>query len=167
MNRARLYLGITLAAPVTIVTGLLYLLPFWAFGWYRYVGRVATTVPLNSPLGVGWVFALDEGKAPDFLRNLWSGWGGHCVGSTVVLKREPAPGASTLNHELHHVHQMHKLGFLQPILYAASLLVDWAAGESLYHANAFEVAARRASGQIVDLGSFEQGYAIGSKGGKE
>jgi len=161
MNRARLYLGIAFAAPVTLLTGLFYILPFTVLGWYRCIGkRVAPTD--KSPLGTGWAFVLVPEKAPAFLNKLWVGWGGHCVGSTIVLKVEPT-NPITLNHELHHVHQMHRLGFFQPIFYALSSLITWLAQEKSYRGNAFEVAARRASGQVVDVDSFVQGFAMAKK----
>lgn len=168
MSRARLYLGIAFAAPVTLLTGLLYLLPFTLLGWYRYIGK-RTAPPEKSPLGVGWAFVLVPEKAPAWLNKLWSSWAGHCVGSTVVLKTDPALerpsalGPVTLNHELHHVHQMHKLGFFQPVLYVLASVVAWASKEKPYQANAFECAARRAAGQVVDVDSFVQGYALCKK----
>lgn len=170
MSRARLYFGIAFAAPVTILTALFYLLPFTLLGWYRYVGRRSSTSD-KSPLGVGWVFALDAVKAPKFVNDRWVPWAGHCVGSTVVLKNDPArqttSGQVTLNHELHHVHQMHTFGFFQPVLYALASLVAWVSKEKPYQANVFEVAARRVAGQVADVDSFVQGYALGKKTGQK
>ncbi len=124
MSRVRLYLGIAFAAPVTLLTGLFYLLPFWALGWYSYVGQ--KTAPADkSPLGTGWVFLLNAEKAPAFVNKCWRNWAGHCVGSTVVIKHALNGSSATtvLNHELHHVDQMHRLGFFQPILYALATLI--------------------------------------------
>lgn len=157
MHSLRLRLGVLFAAPVSIVTGLFYILPFWLLGWHKYIG-VKTSTTGKSPLGTGWVWVLEEEKAPKWLLARWVGWGGHCVGSWVVLRKDPETNV-TLNHELHHVHQMHTLGFLQPILYALSSLTAVAAGEEGYTANHFEVAARRAAGQVADAKSFKQGYA--------
>jgi hypothetical protein len=161
MSRLRLYLGIVIAAPVTVLTGLLYVLPFWLLGWHKLVG-VKESTSAKSPLGVGVVWALNEKKAPKWLTRMWAGWGGHCVGSWVVLCRPPEElerSKVLLNHELHHVHQMHTLGALQPILYMLSSITAWAAGEKAYTANHFEVAARRVAGQVVDAQSFTQGFA--------
>lgn len=161
MARVRLYLGIIIASPVSFVTGLLYILPFWLFGWHRYLG-VKESTSGKSALGVGPVWAVDDAKAPKWLLKQWSGWGGHCVGSFVVLRQAPESierGKALLNHELHHVHQMHTLGFLQPFLYLLSSLMAIAAGEKAYIGNHFEVAARRAAGQVADAQSFTQGYA--------
>ncbi len=167
MTRIRLYLGIVFAAPVSIVTGLFYILPFWLLGWHTYLG-VKESTSGKSPLGVGLVWAVSE-KAPKWLQGLWTGWGGHCVGSFVVLGETPVSmdrAKVLVNHELHHVHQMHTLGFFQPILYALSMLTAWIAGERPYAANHFEVAARRVAGQIADANSFAQGYAWCKNGHK-
>lgn len=159
MARARLYLGFLIASPVTLLAGLFYLLPFWALGWYRYIG--VWTSP-KSALGVAPAWVLRE-DAPAWLLRRWKGWGGHCVGTAIVLRRHPSDldprGRLLLNHELHHVHQMHKHGALQPLLYAISSLTAWASGEKPYLANHFEVEARRVAGQIADAQSFTQGYA--------
>ncbi len=153
----RLRLGVLFAAPVSILTGLFYVLPFWLLGWHRYIGVKSSTTG-KSKLGTGMVWVVDEAKAPKWLLARWVGWGGHCVGSFVVLRKMPEQ-VTTLNHELHHVHQMHTLGFLQPVLYALSSLTAFAAGEEAYKANHFEVAARRVAGQVADATSFTQGYA--------
>lgn len=161
--RLRLYLGIILAAPVSIVTGVFYVIPFWLLGWHRYLGVKESTNTAKSPLGVGLAWSVNEDKAPKWLQNAWVGWAGHCVGSFVVVRNlvndTPERQKVLFNHELHHVHQMHTLGFLQPFLYALSMLTAWAAGEKPYLANHFEVAARRAAGQIADTQSFTQGFA--------
>lgn len=161
----RLHLGILLAAPATILTGLLYVLPLWWLGWATYYGKQAAPVEC-SPLGVGWVFVVSEERCPAWLLAWWKGWGGHCVGSIVVLRQTPeAKGSrSTLLHELHHVHQFHRLGLLQPLLYVASSLAVWGAEEASYSANSFEAAARRAAGQIVDTDSFTKGYLYAKTG---
>lgn len=162
MLRARLLFGILIASPVTLVTGLFYVLPFWLFGWHRYLGMRVSTSEL-SPLGVGLVWVVHDARAPKWLLKRWEGWGGHCVGSLLVLRKDPSEleprGKVLLNHELHHVHQVHKLGALQPLLYTLSSLTAWLSGERAYSANQFEVAARRAAGQIADAQSFTQGYS--------
>jgi len=155
-SRVRLWLGILFAAPVSILTGLFYILPFWLLGWHRYLG-VKESTSGKSPLGVAMVWTLNEDKAPKWLMLKWKGWAGHCVGSLVVI-RPTTNEKVLLNHELHHAHQMHTLGFFQPILYAVSSLTALASGEAAYRANHFEVAARRAAGQIVDTHSFTQGF---------
>jgi hypothetical protein len=162
--RLRLFLGIILAAPVSIVTGVFYIIPFWLLGWHKYIG-VKTSTTGNSPLGTGCAWVLNETRAPKWLLKCWANWGGHCVGSWVVLKKDPIKN-TTLNHELHHVHQMHTLGFLQPIFYMFSSLTAIAAGEEGYVTNHFEIAARRAANQVTDAKSFAQGYAWCSKSHK-
>lgn len=159
VSRVRLYMGIFFAAPVSLVTGLFYILPFWLLGWHRYLG-VKESTSGKSALGTGLAWVVDEDKAPKWLLKRWVGWGGHCVGSFVVIRtdKKDRQGVALLNHELHHVHQMHTFGFFQPILYVLSMFTAWVAGEKPYLANHFEVAARRTAGQIVDAQSFTQGY---------
>jgi hypothetical protein len=84
------------------------------------------------------------------------------VGTAVVVKYQPGSSkrANTfLTHELHHAHQIHKFGILQPLFYIFSSLYAKLAGEDAYAANVFEMAARRVAGQIVDPQSFIMGYS--------
>lgn len=163
--KIRTILGMVFALPVTLLTLLFYVLPFTLFGWYKYIGWHGTNKSPNdkSPLGVAPVWAVQLDKCPNWLSNYWSKWGGHCVGTAVVVKYpESAKKAEILiTHELHHVDQMHRLGFFQPLLYALSSLFAKIAGEDAYTHNVFEMSARRTAGQIVDAQSFVQGYASG------
>lgn len=167
MARMRLILGYVIASPVTLLAGLVYLLPFWALGWHRYIGVWTSE---KSALGVAPAWMLSD-TAPAWLVKRWEGWGGHCVGSAIVLRRHPSDldhrGKVLLTHELHHVHQMHKLGVLQPLLYALSSLTAVVAGEKAYSANHFEVEARRVAGQIADAQSFTQGFVWAKNGAKK
>ncbi len=157
MINARLQLGIIIAAPITFLTGLFYIIPFSLLGWYTYAGKFKTS-SLSSSLGSGWVWTYNPNRGPRWLSKKWEGWGGHCVGSTIVIK-ESKLSSKTLEHELHHVHQMHTFGVLQVAIYYFASALAWAANEKAYEANVFEVAARRAAGQIADSESFAQGYA--------
>jgi hypothetical protein len=164
--KLRTILGVVLVSPVTLVTLLFYVLPFSVLGWYKYYGWVGLnkTGEDKSPLGTApaWVVQLE--RCPMWLLQYWSNWGGHCVGTGIVVKLKPGSSKkadTVVNHELHHVDQMHRLGFLQPLLYALSSLCVKLAGEDAYAFNAFEMAARRAAGQIVDPQSFVQGYSSG------
>lgn len=161
--KLRTIIGIVFAAPVTLVTLLFYILPFSALGWYKYAGWYGTDKLYNdkSPLGVAPVWVVQMDRCPGWLSKYWAQWGGHCVGTAVVVKF--APGSSKkadviVTHELHHADQMHRLGFFQPILYVLSSLCAKLAGEDAYTMNVFEMDARRVAGQIVDAQSFVQGY---------
>jgi hypothetical protein len=163
--KVRQIIGIVIALPVTMLTVCFYILPFWLMGWYRYAGWYGKNKKANdkSPLGIAPVWILNLKKCPAWLLGMWSGWAGHCVGTAVVLSGDLTTKRDqiTLNHELHHVDQMHRLGVLQPMLYLISSVTAWLAGEKFYESNLFEVAARRAAGQIVDPQSFIQGYSAG------
>lgn len=164
--KLRTILGIVFASPVTLVTLLFYVLPFSALGWYKYSGwyGIDKLASDKSPLGVAPVWTVQLDRCPAWLVNFWSKWGGHCVGTAVVVKNEPGSSKKAdilLTHELHHADQMHRFGFLQPLLYALSSLCAKVAGEDAYVFNVFEVSARRTANQIVDAQSFVQGYAAG------
>lgn len=178
----RTSLGILFALPVTLISLAFYLLPFTAFRWYRYVGWKGVPgdsydVPTN-PMGTAPCWVVDEMRAPVWLLWLWEGWSGHCVGTAIVVRRAPGESTTadtTVRHELHHVHQMHRLGFFQPMLYSLASLCAWASKNDSYVDNPFEVSARRAAKQLVDADSFAQGFAMGQektklksiKGGKK
>lgn len=158
--------GFIASLPLTAITYLLYLLPFQLLGWYNYIGwRGLCDLGKDSKLGYAPVWVLSD-SAPNFLKSWWSNWGGHCVGTAVVLRKHPEESKRAkiiLVHELCHVEQVHRLGFLQPLAYVAASILAYVSGEDAYKMNAFEVAARRGAGQVVDPQSFVQGYALGSK----
>jgi hypothetical protein len=161
--KLRTILGIVFASPVTLVTLLFYVLPFTALGWYKYMGWYGIDKLYNdkSPYGVAPVWTVQLDRCPAWLANYWVKWGGHCVGTAVVVKYEPGSSKKadiTLVHELHHADQMHRFGFFQPVLYALSSLCAKVAGEDAYIMNVFEMSARRVAGQIVDPQSFVTGY---------
>lgn len=157
----RRVLGLLFASPVTFLTVFLYVLPFTWFGWYEYIGWYGLKETYEmSQLAFSPVWVYRKGKGPKFLQQYWEKWAGHCVGTAVVLREHPTTSKkaqATLVHEMHHVHQMHLLGFFQPVLYAISTLLAKCSGEDSYLANIFEMSARRAAGQIVDYKSFVQG----------
>lgn len=164
--KLRTILGIVFASPVTLVTLLFYILPFSALGWYKYAGWFGTDKLYNdkSPLGVAPVWVVQLDRCPAWLVNYWTKWGGHTVGTAVVVKYDSGSSKKAdviVTHELHHVDQMHRLGFFQPVLYVLSSLCAKLAGEDSYSMNVFEMDARRVAGQIVDPQSFVQGYSSG------
>lgn len=141
MKKLLQYIG---AGPVTIL-GLLYVKIFSLMGWYTYAGK----------FGDALVWTTNQSKLPDFMQKLWKDWGGHTVGQVVVLKK-PEIDKTILIHEQEHVRQFMVLGIFQPILYAICSIAikigckksDW------YYSNPFEIEARRAAGQVVDVESF-------------
>lgn len=142
MSKIAKYASYAWAFPVTI-WGLIYAVLFWKFGWYTWYGRS----------GDGLVWLVDAKKAPTWLQNLWKNWAGHAIGNVVVLKQDPTPKPQTLTHELKHVDQVLRLGVFQPLVYILSYMaIKWGCpGSDPYYSNIFEIDARRAAGQIVDV----------------
>lgn len=137
-------LGFAWALPLT-VAGALYACLFTLLGWYRWLGKRddAFVWLLNDPL-------------PPWLTLLWAKTSGQAVGNVVVLRYDPDTdrGRTTLRHEQEHVHQAMVLGgILFPIAYLLSSLVIKVACpySDSYYSNPFEIDARRASGQTVDV----------------
>lgn len=135
-------LGYIWSAPVTVF-GLVYALLFNLLGWYAWCGVFGDALV--------WVVKTD--KAPTWLLNLWKKWAGHTIGNVVVLKQTPAARPVILTHEQKHVDQCMRLGVFQPLVYALSYLAlkFGCTGSDPYYSNPFEIDARRAAGQIVDV----------------
>lgn len=130
------------AAPVTLI-GLIYVILFKALGWYTFEGRH----------GDGLVWQLNPQKAPTFLMKYWKNWAGHAIGNVVVLRNNIEQNPRTLRHELKHVDQVMRLGVFQPIVYGLCLLAIrfGCPGSHPYYSNPFEIDARRAAEQIIDI----------------
>jgi hypothetical protein len=129
------------AAPVTVF-GLAYVLSFWALGWYRWYGIEGDALV--------WMVT---GREPAWLTKLWGKFSGQAIGNVVVLKHDPSTMPWLLVHEQKHVDQVMRLGVFQPIVYAICYLAVWLGcpGSDAYFSHPFEVDARRAAGQIVDV----------------
>lgn len=138
------FLGCVWAAPVTVF-GLIYASLFCSFGWYKYMGRFDNAL----------VWRVEETKSPAWLLKAWLRWGGHTIGNVVVLRNDLLTDRSkvTLRHEQEHVRQCMILGVFQPIIYALAWIgIKLACRNSdPYFSNPFEIDARRAAGQLVDV----------------
>ena len=147
-------LGIIWAAPVTLV-GLTYVTLFTLLGWYQRLGQRDDAL----------VWLLNADKAPAWLNKKWTRWGGHTLGQVVVMKYNPDTdrGRVTLRHEQEHVHQCMVLGIFQPILYGLAYLGLMTCRHAHpYYDNPFEIDARRAAGQVVDVvGAVKRAVALG------
>ena len=130
------------AAPVTVV-GLLYVLFFWACGWYKW----------NGVHGDALVWLLNVDKSPSWLLKLWGRFAGQAIGNVVVLKSNFADKPWLLIHEQKHVDQVMRLGVFQPIVYVLSYLAIklGCPGSDAYYDSPFEIDARRAAGQVIDI----------------
>jgi hypothetical protein len=138
MDGYRKYFGFLLAAPITLV-GLLYVAVFYKLGWYRWHG-----IRNNALI---WVVS---DTAPAWLLKIWRPWAGHTVGNVVVMQHMKE---MHLLHELKHVDQCMRIGLLQPIAYGLMYLaIKWGCpGSDAYYDCSFEIDARRAAGQLIDI----------------
>lgn len=143
-DKVKTALGILWASPVTL-PGLAYSGLFQALGWHRWHGVSDDAM----------VWSVDPDKAPAWLMRLWAGWAGHTIGNVVVMIRPPSDEDMriVLVHEKRHVLQCMRLGVFQPILYALNMLaIRLSCPDSdPYFSNIFEIDARRAAGQTVDV----------------
>lgn len=140
-SRLKKYLGYAWTSPVSLV-GLTYAGLFHLVGWYKWHGVRED----------GLVWLVGE-SSPDWLKKAWKSWSGHAIGNVVVLNVDPDKKTQVLQHELVHVRQCMRLGVFQPLIYGISWLGIKFGCESSdpYYSNPFEIDARRAVGQIVDV----------------
>lgn len=148
MNRAKFWLGVLWASPVTSLM-LLYTSLFVMLGWYRSLGRVDLAL----------VYVLTD-SAPAFLKKLWKKWGGHAGGNVIVLKKAPDLTSKTsmalLVHEMTHVKQSMILGPFVVVYYGVNMLFGYVLEKTMGHFDAYydnpaESHARRCAGQVVDV----------------
>jgi len=141
----KLYLGMLWCSPITFVGGI-YAWLFTVFGWYQYVGWI----------GHAFFFKTNPEKMPKFLTNIWIKWNGHCMANVIVMREDPNSSKQFQRssiHELAHADQCMRLGVFQPILYS----LVWVANKigcprnDSYYDTIFEIDARRAAGQIIDI----------------
>lgn len=139
-------LGYLWASPVTLL-GVIYAVTFENLGWYDWHS--------TQDDAVIWILSP---SAPEWLKNMWKGWAGHAVGNIVVLAEDPMKNPTYLKHEMVHVRQCMRLGIFQPIVYAICMAAIKLGCETShpYYDNIFEIDARRAAGQKVDMTSKKQ-----------
>lgn len=147
-------LGFIWAAPVTLA-GLAYVTLFSSLGWYKRLGT----------RGDALVWQLQADSSPTWLNTRWRRWVGHTVGNVVVVKHnvDTDRGRVTLRHEQEHVRQFMKLGLFMPVLYGLAYLGLMTCRHAHpYYDNPFEIDARRASGQVIDVvGAVKRALAEG------
>lgn len=144
MSKVARVAGYVWAAPLTLF-GLIYVTLFTLLGWYKRIGRFDDAL--------GW--ALVQEKVPQWLNRAWLHWDGHTVGQVIVLKHDVASdrGKVILRHEQEHVRQCMVLGVFQPVMYVLTYLSIKVACRYAdpYYDSSFEIDARRAAGQIIDV----------------
>lgn len=141
-DKIKKYLGYVWASPLTLL-GVTYTSLFSSFGWYKWE-RID---------GDALVWSTKLGNCPLFIRSYWQSWAGHAIGNVIVMNEKYLDRPKYLLHELKHVSQMMQLGIFQPIIYGLCYLGIrfGCSGSDPYYDNPFEVDARRAAGQIVDV----------------
>lgn len=148
MGRVKFVMGFLWAAPVTLLSFLFYVMPFWCMGWYMFAGWRE----------LAWCWYLNP-KAPSWIQKKWKHWAGQTVGSLIIMKQFPDNSQYMnviLKHELTHVRQLMILGVFQPLLYFANWLTGTILKKTIGHVdgyfdNLMEINARRSAGQIVDV----------------
>ena len=144
MNRLKNFLSIAWASPMTFLGLVLVCLPH-AMGWYKYTGIK----------GLALTFSVNYRELPKDLQRRWQNKRAHTLGNVVVLNCDQfhESGRAVLAHELEHVRQYGILGIFFPLVY----LVVWLAIATVCklsnprYSHAFEIEARRAAGQVVDV----------------
>jgi len=144
MSKFLRVLGFAWAMPVTVF-GLVYACVFSALKWYKFIGVRGDTL----------VWQLNAEKAPVWLEKAWASWGGHTVGTVIVVKNNPDDnrGKTTLLHEQEHARQCMILGPLWPLAYGLIMLAMKVScrNADAYFSHPFEVDARRAAGETIDV----------------
>jgi hypothetical protein len=147
-------LGWLWSLPLTLC-GFLYVTLFTFLGWYKSLGRHGDAL----------VWEINKDRMPALLAAAWRHWAGHTVGNIVVLNDnlDTHRGRITLRHEQEHVRQGMVLGVFLPVLYALAYLgLKFCRYAHPYYDNPFEVDARRAAGQVVDvIGALRRAVAEG------
>lgn len=147
-------LGWAWALPLTLV-GFLYVTLFSFFGWYRRLGL----------RGDALVYEVVQDRAPHWLIKAWHRWSGHTIGNIVVLYTsvDTHRGRIVLRHEQEHVHQCMVLGVFLPVLYMLAYVgLKFCRNAHPYYDNPFEIDARKAAGQVVDvIGALKRAIAEG------
>lgn len=150
-------LGYLWASPITAI-GLAYVIFCQLMGWYRYLGVREHAL----------CWATKPEKMPKWLKKIWGGkfnLAGHAIGNVIVLDAGDVdvdrPTGERyqrlLRHEMTHVLQVMKFGIFQPILYGLNYLTALMLKNSdPYYDNIFEIDARRAAGQIIDVVGLKQ-----------
>jgi len=141
-DNVKKYLGYAWASPVTAF-GLIYVSLYTCMGWYKWYGKEGDAL----------VWTVNNDKIPEWLTNYWKKLSGHASGQVVVLKNPPDSKAVTLRHEQQHVSQTMCLGIFWPLFYyGIQIGIKLGCSEShTYYDNPFEIDARRAAGQIIDI----------------
>lgn len=142
-RRFWLVLGMLWCSPITILggisAGLCSLL-----GWIDYSGWI----------GHAWFFVINKERMPKFLIHAMKN-DGHCIGNIILMKQLPNVSKQTqitASHELARAEQYMRLGIIFPLAYEfCSIVNKIGCPRNDFYDNPFEIDARRAAGQIIDV----------------
>lgn len=153
-NKIKKCAGYAWASPVTLV-GLAYVGLFSSLGWYKWVG-------VNGDALV-WKTSLPD--CPAYVQSFWLSWAGHAIGNVVVMNEKYVDNQKILKHEQKHVDQVMRLGIFQPLIYSLSYIgIKFGCpGSHPYYDNPFELDARRAAGQLIDVTGAQKKILEGKK----
>ena len=143
LDKVKKYLGYAWASPLTLL-GIVYTSTFRALKWYKWHGVEGDAMV--------WVTSFKD--SPALMKRMWMGWGGHAIGNVIVMNENYIFGSPRiLVHEQKHVDQMMRLGIFQPIIYGLCYvgIKLGCPGSNAHYDNPFELDARRAAGQIIDI----------------
>jgi len=143
--------------PITILTWVFYILPFWALGYIQY-----RTIESHGVVR----FALT--KKRNWYTKLWKDWWGWSGPYVIILRnnhKSPIQFQRAVTHELTHCEQMRQWGFIFPFLYLGASLYIYIARKELhsYFDNPFEIEARRTAGQKIKIDKKYWGYGTDSQ----
>lgn len=149
-EKLKLAAGIIWASPVTLLAFIFYIAPMWALRQYRYAGW--------DGLAWRWDYVVRSSLylktwLDRFIDKKWRRWGGTTLGNIIIIKVSKGSRGPTIVHEHEHVIQCMRLGIFQPILYGLYMLVAKLILRKAdpYYDNPFEIDARRAADQLVDI----------------
>lgn len=141
MGLAR-FIGSAWALPATLV-GISYVALPAALRWFNYDGRHDGS----------FVFSLSP-TAPAWLKKSFESKGSHTLGEVIVLEHRHTStrGITLLKHEQEHVRQWRIYGSLFPFVkFLVSLIMMPLRNVHLVYDSPFEIDARRAAGQPIDV----------------
>lgn len=137
-------LGLIWALPTTMV-GLLYVLAYWSFDLCTYDGIHGDAL----------VWSIDDDRLPSWLALRWRTSSGWTLGNIVVLHADITTdrGRMVLLHEQEHVRQCSVLGMFYPFAYVFMwVMIRLVCPRSdAFYSHPFEVEARRAAHQVIDV----------------
>jgi hypothetical protein len=124
---------------------------FVALRWYRF--------ECTSEYAL--IFSTVPDRLPTWLRDRWAAWGGHTIGNAIVLNNVSQGSHAwdkLIKHESQHCIQAMRGGVFWLVAYLLNILfIKWMCAHSdSYYDSVFEIDARRAAGQTIDVVGVKQ-----------